>query len=450
MPDCVIQVEHLTKEFRLGVIGHGTLYRDLQSWWARWRGKDDPNSLIRPDAAGPLAYGLFRALDDVSFQVERGETLALLGPNGAGKSTLLKILSRITGPTRGRIVFEDRIASLLEVGTGFHMEMTGRQNIFMNGAMLGMRRSEILRKFDRIVDFSGVERFIDTPVKRYSSGMYVRLAFAIAAHLDAEILLVDEVLAVGDAEFQKKCLAKMRDVTQNEGRTVLFVSHNTEAIRHLCRRAILLENGKLVLETNDIDAAIRRYRTSTRPAGAYRWENNRNDSVNPWFTPRKMALVDGDGRTLDSPISPGDEARLVIEGDVETPNENLAVGYHLRTGDGMPIYCSFNTDSHDRNAGVAAPGRIALVSRLPVELLNAGLYQILLDVHLLRGEKVIVHPDRGRGEQITFEIGSPPGDSSSQIGRRPGCIAPVIPWTIQPAEAVDASNETFFGERERP
>lgn len=259
MSDPVINVEHLSKEFRFGVIGHGTLYQDLQSFWARCRGKEDPNSIVRTAESGPISYGVFWALDDVSFRIDRGDTVAVIGANGAGKSTLFKILARITGPTRGRIVFKDRIASLLEVGTGFHSEMTGRQNIFLNGAMLGMRRSEIMKKFDLIVDFSGVEQFIDTPVKRYSSGMFVRLAFSIAAHLESEILLVDEVLAVGDAEFQKKCLEKMRQVTQNEGRTVLFVSHNMDAVRQLCRRALLLEHGKLVLDTNDMDEAIRRY-----------------------------------------------------------------------------------------------------------------------------------------------------------------------------------------------
>jgi lipopolysaccharide transport system ATP-binding protein len=243
-----LQIENLSKEYRLGVIGHGTLYRDLQSWWARWRGKPDPNRPIQFGASGGnvMADHLW-ALRDVSLAVQQGEVLGVVGKNGAGKSTLLKILSRVTAPSSGEVRLKGRVASLLEVGTGFHGELTGRENIFLNGAILGMTMSEIRRKFDEIVAFSGIEDFIDTPVKRYSSGMYVRLAFAVAAHLEAEILVVDEVLAVGDAEFQKKCLGKMGNVA-HEGRTVLFVSHNLQTIRTLCPRVVLLDQGRLVAD----------------------------------------------------------------------------------------------------------------------------------------------------------------------------------------------------------
>jgi lipopolysaccharide transport system ATP-binding protein len=252
----VIQVEHLSKEYRLGTINHGTLHRDLQSWWARICGKSDPNAVIReraPGEAGDEADDLtpnrerFLALDDVSFEVAEGETFGIIGKNGAGKSTLLKILCQVTAPTAGRASIRGRIASLLEVGTGFHPELTGRENVFLNGAILGMTRAEIRRKFDPIVDFSQLARFIDTPVKRYSSGMYVRLAFSVSAHLDAEVLIVDEVLAVGDYEFQKKCMEKLRDVTA-KGRTVLLVSHNMSAVQNLCSRAILLRRGRMVGE----------------------------------------------------------------------------------------------------------------------------------------------------------------------------------------------------------
>ena len=245
MSETVIKVENLTKFYQLGLINHGTLAKDLQGWWAKIRGKDDPNSRIsltnsqNSDKNTDFIY----ALKDVSFDVQQGEVLGIIGANGAGKSTLLKILSRVTSPTSGCIKIKGRIGSLLEVGTGFHPELTGRENIYLNGAILGMRRHEIDKKLDEIIDFSGVEKFIDTPVKRYSSGMYVRLAFAVAAHLDPEILVVDEVLAVGDAEFQKKCLGKMGDVSKKEGRTVLFVSHNMAAVRQLCTRGIVLENG---------------------------------------------------------------------------------------------------------------------------------------------------------------------------------------------------------------
>ena len=240
----VISVEHLTKQYDLGVIGTGTLHRDLNRWWARVRKQPDPYTRIgQKDAFARIGESIL-ALDDVSFTVQQGEALGIIGRNGAGKSTLLKILSRVTAPTSGVVKVRGRIGSLLEVGTGFHPELTGRENVYLNGAILGMRKEEVTRKFDEIVDFSGVEKFIDTPVKRYSSGMYVRLAFAVAAHLDPEILIVDEVLAVGDAEFQKKCLGKMGDVA-GEGRTVLFVSHNMGAIERLCPRTILLTQGQI-------------------------------------------------------------------------------------------------------------------------------------------------------------------------------------------------------------
>ena len=256
----VISVENLSKVYHLGQIGTGTFTNDLKLWWARTRGK--PNPLLKigeTDHGNQIGEDLW-ALRDVSFTVEQGEVLGIIGRNGAGKSTLLKILSRVTAPTSGRVRVKGRIASLLEVGTGFHPELTGRENVYLNGAILGMTRAEVDRKFDEIVDFSGVEKFIDTPVKRYSSGMYVRLAFAVAAHLDPEILIVDEVLAVGDAEFQKKALGKMGDVASG-GRTVLFVSHNMAAIQNLCRRGIWLNSG-IVAEDGLVEVAVSSYLNS--------------------------------------------------------------------------------------------------------------------------------------------------------------------------------------------
>lgn len=247
MSDTAIKVENLHKLYRLGEVGTGTLSHDLNRWLHKLRGKDDPYARIGQlnDRTTRSESDYVWALHDVNFEVKQGEVLGVIGPNGAGKSTLLKILSKITRPTKGRIMIDGRIASLLEVGTGFHPEMTGRENAFMNGAILGMRKKEIQQKLDAIIDFAGVERYIDTPVKRYSSGMKVRLGFAVAAHLDPEILIVDEVLAVGDAEFQKKCLGKMKDVSDAEGRTILFVSHNMAAITRLCSRAILMQNGTI-------------------------------------------------------------------------------------------------------------------------------------------------------------------------------------------------------------
>lgn len=255
-----IKIEHVTKQYRLGAIGGGTLKGDLQTWWARMRGKEDPNSKI--GSRTDIRIGeKFLALDDINLEVKKGEAIGIIGHNGAGKSTLLKLLSRVTAPTEGKISIDGRIASMLEVGTGFHPELTGRENIYMNGAILGMTRAEIDRKFDEIVEFSEVAKFIDTPVKRYSSGMYVKLAFSVAAHLDSEIMIMDEVLAVGDMAFQRKCLEKMASAARNEGRTVLYVSHNMNTIRQLCTRCIVLDHGRLVFDGN-VDEAIAIYMAS--------------------------------------------------------------------------------------------------------------------------------------------------------------------------------------------
>jgi lipopolysaccharide transport system ATP-binding protein len=249
MSDIAIKVEGLSKQYRLGEIGTGTISHDLNRWWARMRGKEDPFAKLGEvnDRTSKGNSDYVWSLRDINFEVKKGEVLGIIGRNGAGKSTLLKILSKVTAPSTGNIKVNGRIASLLEVGTGFHPELTGRENIFLNGAILGMTKTEIRSKFDEIVDFSGVERYIDTPVKRYSSGMYVRLAFAVSAFLEPEILIVDEVLAVGDAEFQKKCLGRMKDVSTNDGRTILFVSHSMAAVKNICNTGLLLKNGRLDL-----------------------------------------------------------------------------------------------------------------------------------------------------------------------------------------------------------
>lgn len=255
-----IKVENLAKAYQLGEIGTGTLSRDLERWFAKVRGKEDPFLKIGEtnDRTSKGGSDVVWSLKDVNFEINQGDAVGIIGRNGAGKSTLLKLLSRVTSPSLGTIKVKGRIASLLEVGTGFHPELTGKENIYLNGAILGMRKREIARKFDEIVAFAGVERYIDTPVKRYSSGMYVRLAFAVAAHLESEILIVDEVLAVGDAEFQSKCLGKMNDVSKGEGRTVLFVSHNMGSIKTLCDKGILLKNGQVQL-TGDITQVVNTY-----------------------------------------------------------------------------------------------------------------------------------------------------------------------------------------------
>ncbi len=244
-----IQVEDLSKMYQIGQIGTGTISRDIERWFVtKVMGKPDPflKFVEVNDRSAKGESSVVWSLKDINFEIEQGEAVGIIGKNGAGKSTLLKLLSRVTSPTTGTIKVKGRVASLLEVGTGFHPELTGRENIYLNGSILGMRKKEIDRKLDEIIDFSGVERYIDTPVKRYSSGMYVRLAFAVAAHLESEILIVDEVLAVGDAEFQKKCLGKMEEIGRQDGRTILFVSHNMSAILELCKRGLLIETGQIV------------------------------------------------------------------------------------------------------------------------------------------------------------------------------------------------------------
>jgi lipopolysaccharide transport system ATP-binding protein len=275
----------------LGEVGTGTLSHDLNRFWHKVRGKEDPYLQIGQanNRSQKTDSNYVWSLKDINFEIEQGDAVGIIGRNGAGKSTLLKLLSKVTKPTTGRFHVNGRIASLLEVGTGFNPEMTGRENIYMNGAILGMRRHEITRKFDEIVDFSGVEAYIDTPVKRYSSGMYVRLAFAVAAHLESEILIVDEVLAVGDAEFQKKCLGKMGDVSKGEGRTVLFVSHNMAAVKSLCNKGILLENG-MIRTNGEIEHAISLYSNYNIDKSNYIHYSKNNSDI----TYKKISITNSD------------------------------------------------------------------------------------------------------------------------------------------------------------
>jgi len=263
MAEVILKAENISKQYRLGLVGTGTISHDLNRWWYRIRGKNDPYLRLgeKNDRSTKGQSEYVWALQDINFEVKRGEVLGIIGKNGAGKSTLLKILSKVTSPTTGEIKTRGRIASLLEVGTGFHGEMTGRENIYLNGAILGMTKKEITSKIDEIIEFSGCQRYIDTPVKRYSSGMTVRLAFAVAAFLEPEILVIDEVLAVGDAEFQKKAIGKMQDISKGEGRTVLFVSHNMASVQDLCTRVIMLENGKVVCN-DKTDKVISKYLSS--------------------------------------------------------------------------------------------------------------------------------------------------------------------------------------------
>lgn len=324
MARTVISVEHLTKSYDLGVIGTGTISRDLNRWWARIRKQPDPYTRIgNKDAFSRIGESIL-ALDDVSFTVQQGEALGIIGRNGAGKSTLLKILSRVTAPTSGMVKVKGRIGSLLEVGTGFHPELTGRENVYLNGAILGMKKSEVTRKFDEIVEFSGVEKFIDTPVKRYSSGMYVRLAFAVAAHLDPEILIVDEVLAVGDAEFQKKCLGKMGAVA-GEGRTVLFVSHNLASIESLCTKAVLFDLGQIAstgFATDVISFYLNQFQKNSNTLGF----DYQSSTAPLRFEDFKILLG---GNIPSEIVNVGDRIDLKIKINVNEPCSNIFFGVTL-------------------------------------------------------------------------------------------------------------------------
>lgn len=350
MDETVIKIEHVSKEYRLGTIGGGTLRGDLQSWMARVKGKEDPNSKIGSDAAMHTGER-FLALNDVSFEVKKGEALGIIGHNGAGKSTLLKLLSRVTAPTKGTISYNGRIASMLEVGTGFHPELTGRENVYMNGAILGMTKAEINRKFDKIVEFAEMERFIDTPVKRYSSGMYVKLAFAVAAHLDSEIMVMDEVLAVGDMKFQQKCLGKMGDAANSEGRTVLYVSHNMNTIRQLCTRCIVLDHGKLVFD-GDVEKAIEMYEDLDREESI---EKNYREYKRPAYIHDDIfRIISAKYVNMDTNvICHNDNVCIEFKVDCKRALDNVGLRYEILSLSGIPIATStIHLPLMDGNTGV--------------------------------------------------------------------------------------------------
>ncbi len=371
-----IKVENLSKAYQLGEIGTGSLNRDLERWLAKVRGKEDPFLKIGEtnDRTSKGNSDVVWSLKDIHFTIEQGDAVGIVGRNGAGKSTLLKLLSRVTSPTTGRIRVKGRIASLLEVGTGFHPELTGRENIYLNGAILGMRKKEITRKFDEIVAFAGVERYIDTPVKRYSSGMYVRLAFAVAAHLESEVLIVDEVLAVGDAEFQKKCLGKMNDVSKGEGRTVLFVSHNMNAIKNLCKKAVLLENGCLVLNAQ-INIVINRYMSSI--VKKTYWQGTDGDNhieiIKTWIKNKSPDFENGKLYTKDN-------LEISIELSVKQKLNDVVIGFNLLSNDFNPLLRAFYNDYN--NLTEIDTGTYIVSFNLPSHFLSNGVYKVDFDIAL--------------------------------------------------------------------
>lgn len=416
----VIKVENLSKIYKLGEVTTGTITQDMNRWYARIRGKEDPFLKIGQtnDRTASGTRDVVYSLRDVSFDVAQGDTLAIVGRNGAGKSTLLKILSRITSPTTGSVKIKGRVASLLEVGTGFNPELTGKDNIFLNGAILGMRKQEIKSKLEEIIEFSGVGKYIDTPVKRYSSGMYVRLAFAVAAHLEPEILIVDEVLAVGDAEFQKKCLGKMQDVS-GQGRTVLFVSHNMAAVKSLCRHGILLKNGELVGRG-----------TSQEIVAQY----------------MGMGLAANTIKKLEEPIVADDV--VVTEIGFRSPAGNT--GNTITEGEGVELFVKYTVQNqaadkyhftfhlHDDQGEVLfgfSPsrdnvqlinGEHTLICRFPDSFLNVGSY--FLAMLIVKDKRQVLSWEK---DITTLTVSARAHELGEWMGREPGFLVPSFQWKHQ-------------------
>lgn len=394
MAETAIKIENLKKRYRLGAIGGQTLNAELQSWWARKRGKEDPNLKLGEtyDNAGET----FFALNGIDLEIKQGEAVGIIGRNGAGKSTLLKILSRVTAPTEGDVWINGRISSMLEVGTGFHAEMTGRENIYMNGAILGMTKKEVDEKIESIIDFSECRQFIDTPVKRYSSGMYVKLAFAVASHLDSEIMIMDEVLAVGDMKFQKKCLGKMGDEAKG-GKTVLYVSHNMATIRSLCTRCIVLDKGRVIYD-GDVEKAISIYMDSCSAdlVSEYNFENTKRHA--PILgTAAKIMHVSFADKTI--PSFPDDEKiKLTVDWVVYQKVSNVEFTINIEYIDGTPIAFSEVKDSF----ATYEPGENRSQITLDFGNLASGVYVMNLHISRLNDDSSINDVDEV--DRIVFEI----------------------------------------------
>jgi lipopolysaccharide transport system ATP-binding protein len=444
MSDTVIKVENISKLYRLGVVGTGTLRHDFNRWWHKVRGREDPYLKIGEtnDRTVKSDSDYVWALKDINFEVKCGDVLGIIGRNGAGKSTLLKILSRVTMPTSGEIKVKGRIASLLEVGTGFNPELTGRDNIYLNGAILGMRKREIDRKFDEIVTFAEVERYIDTPVKRYSSGMSVRLAFAVAAHLEPEILIVDEVLAVGDAEFQKKCLGKMQSVATKEGRTVLFVSHNTSAIERLCSKIVLLANGRMQVNSQEVRQVLSDYLSvNNADGGAGSWQNIRNEFQNPWFRPISFCLTDKQGNSMPPRIRNDADVWIEVKAQITERDPALTVGYAIYSDNGTLLYWSYQTDEEPTHWPLLPLGACKLRSRLPRRLLNEGHYRLEL-IGGLHMRQWLFQPGNNC-PAFNLSVTGGLSDSPLWMSGRPGLLAPVLRWeVVEPLTDVGNENDS--------
>ncbi|MEI7937321.1 MAG: ABC transporter ATP-binding protein [Verrucomicrobiota bacterium] len=419
MSDVVISVSHLSKVYRLGTIGSSTLKDDLNRAWSRIRGKPDPMKIIGSEHHQRNEGGVFRALQDVSFEVKQGEVLGIIGANGAGKSTLLKILSRITAPSTGELRIKGRIGCLLEVGTGFHPDLTGRENVFLNGAILGMSKAEIRSKFDEIVAFSEVEEFIDTPVKRYSSGMYVRLAFAVAAHLEPEILIIDEVLSVGDATFQRKCLGKMGEVARH-GRTVLFVSHNMVAVQSLCGRALFLSGGEAQV-LGPVGEVVPLYlKTASTVSGRERTWTDLSSAPGNDLVRVAAIRVQPSGDSKDGLIAM--ETPVLVELDVQ------------RLQPGKTVHCTFHLVNQQEVTVLttspgyypAACGRYRSRCMIPGNLLNSGDYRLRFLV--VEDGSSVTFTDEGIA---SFSVEDLRKRETGCMGREPSAVQIPLAWRTE-------------------
>lgn len=411
----IMRVENLSKLYRLGTIGTGTLSHDLNRWWHKVRGKEDPYTTVgevndRTSTSNTSDY--VWALQDINFDVRKGEVLGIIGKNGAGKSTLLKILSKVTGPTTGTVRAKGRIASLLEVGTGFHPELTGKENVYLNGAILGMTRKEIDSKLDEIISFSGCERYIDTPVKRYSSGMKVRLAFAVAAHLEPEILVVDEVLAVGDAEFQKKAIGKMKDISSGEGRTVIFVSHNMTAVQSLCQRAILMQHGRISME-DDVEPVI----------DAYLRLNSESLHQSISFETQEKAPGNAEIRIQQVSVTP---EKIHLEDAIHvqfsfwnnSPESELKVAFDLVNMQEAIVFSTY------ADVVVESGQQGHAQCTIPAHLLNDDLYSVELYIFTAGMRNLYHHQDI-----VNFEVHDRKRDYA-YYGKVNGVIRPKLEWQV--------------------
>lgn len=422
--DTILKAENISKQYRLGTVGTGTLRHDLNRWWHNVRGKEDPYLQVGSvnERGAKATEDYVWALREINFEVNRGEVLGIIGKNGAGKSTLLKILSRVTAPSTGSIKTKGRIASLLEVGTGFHGELTGRENIFMNGAVLGMTKAEIKRKLDEIIAFSGCEMYIDTPVKRYSSGMTVRLGFAVAAHLEPEILVVDEVLAVGDAEFQKKAIGKMQDLSIGEGRTVLFVSHNMESIMRLCNRGILLKNGNVIGNGNVTKIIDKYLRTEFGAAPIKKWDKNLSNN-----TVRPLELkVHDENYNVKENFNITKRIGITFRYEVLQSGNKIHSAFNFYNANGMNIFDAheINTDLYHKEKG---KGIYETTVWIYENLFSEGI--VIVGAAMVTHDpfKIYFHDK----EAIAFNMVDDLGESETRgdyVGNMSGIIRPKFNW----------------------